>query len=496
MGSSPLSRGIRQNPPTTPPPLGDHPRSRGEYSPEQLIRRPVEGSSPLSRGIHSATDQQYIEGGIIPALAGNTPCSWPISPDRPDHPRSRGEYQGPPWDREALEGSSPLSRGILAHNHTDPPVPGIIPALAGNTCSSAASPEQRPDHPRSRGEYNPSILEDWHENGSSPLSRGIPITEDPITVSPRIIPALAGNTRSPVWLPRKCRDHPRSRGEYFLYASVTSSGSGSSPLSRGIRTLPKPNTVVRGIIPALAGNTGSLERCAATRRDHPRSRGEYPHASGGNWPMRGSSPLSRGIPLWRTPNPPEEGIIPALAGNTQTLSRSGEESRDHPRSRGEYSSPAPVGTDRIGSSPLSRGIRVRSARRELLSGIIPALAGNTARNSKTPSHSRDHPRSRGEYNLIVRTPQRTQGSSPLSRGIHLLTRDFISRTCRILGTPSSHVSASRSHSPRVCDGHPPGGVGRLARHLKDLDGPSGSAPRSRLVPMDHPMSGRTYLARS
>jgi len=78
----------------------------------------------------------------------------------------------------------------------------------------------------------------------------------------------------------------------------------------------------------------------------------------------------------------------------------------------------------------------------------------------------------------------------------LLTRDFISRTCRILGTPSSHVSASRSHSPRVCDGRPPGGVGRLARHLKDLDGPSGSAPRSRLVPMDHPMSGRTYLARS
>jgi len=78
----------------------------------------------------------------------------------------------------------------------------------------------------------------------------------------------------------------------------------------------------------------------------------------------------------------------------------------------------------------------------------------------------------------------------------LLTRDFISRTCRVLGTPSSHISASRSHSPHVCDGRPPGGASRLARHLKDLDGPSGSAPRSRLVPMDHPMSGRTYPARS
>ena len=88
------------------------------------------------------------------------------------------------------------------------------------------------------------------------------------------------------------------------------------------------------------------------------------------------------------------------------------------------------------------------------------------------------------------------GSSPLSRGIHLLTRDFISRTCRILGTPSSHVSASRSHSPHVCGDHPPGDVSRLARRLKDLGGPSGLAPHNRLAPMDHPMSGRTYLARS
>jgi len=78
----------------------------------------------------------------------------------------------------------------------------------------------------------------------------------------------------------------------------------------------------------------------------------------------------------------------------------------------------------------------------------------------------------------------------------LLTRDFISWTCRILGTPSSHVSASRSHSPRVCDDHPPGGASRLARRLKDLDGPSGLAPHNRLAPMDHPMSGMTFLARS
>ena len=169
---------------------------------------------------------------------------------------------------------------------------------------------------------------------------------------------------------------------------------------------------------------------------------------------------------------------------------------DHPRSRGEYGSLLASIPDVAGSSPLSRGIPQRGLHHRGDPGIIPALAGNTALVDDVKDSARDHPRSRGEYTISPENRSSIRGSSPLSRGIHLLTRDFISRTCRILGTPSSHVSASRSHSPRVCDGHPPGGVGRLARHLKDLDGPSGSAPRSRLVPMDHPMSGRTYLARS
>ena len=50
-----------------------------------------------------------------------------------DHPRSRGEYLDRwQWKFPAL-GSSPLSRGILAIDHPDIQVVGIIPALAGNT---------------------------------------------------------------------------------------------------------------------------------------------------------------------------------------------------------------------------------------------------------------------------------------------------------------------------------------------------------------------------
>ena len=50
---------------------------------------------------------------------------------------------------------------------------------------------------------------------------------------------------------------------------------------------------------------------------------------------------------------------------------------DHPRSRGEYQPPVYIGLRTQGSSPLSRGILTYWKFKELNVGIIPALAGNT-----------------------------------------------------------------------------------------------------------------------
>ena len=71
--------------------------------------------------------------------------------------------------------------------------------------------------------------------GSSPLARGLPVTEMDDEVRNRIIPARAGFTRiasSPAWAEP---DHPRSRGVYSAYHSHLRGNSGSSPLARGLR---------------------------------------------------------------------------------------------------------------------------------------------------------------------------------------------------------------------------------------------------------------------
>ena len=152
---------------------------------------------------------------------------------------------------------------------------------------------------------------------------------------------------------------------------------GSSPLSRGIQWADQDGELGPRIIPALAGNTVWSDIKSPFIRDHPRSRGEYSSIILPLSSVSGSSPLSRGIPPCFLQPSGCGRIIPALAGNTGCGVVFRHPDGDHPRSRGEYQYSDEMLEDFAGSSPLSRGIpRVGQPCRAQLR-IIPALAGNT-----------------------------------------------------------------------------------------------------------------------
>ena len=116
--------------------------------------------------------------------------------------------------------------------------------------------------------------------------------------------------------------------------------AGSSPLARGLLGDRGDLFDDRGIIPARAGFTVYGRVNAKGQADHPRSRGVYRNVAVDPARPRGSSPLARGLPVARLGQDAGLRIIPARAGFTHGAPEEQGYRRDHPRSRGVYSTAA------------------------------------------------------------------------------------------------------------------------------------------------------------
>ena len=376
---------------------GDHPRSRGVYWPRWRTQCATQGSSPLARGLHRGLPGGVGALRIIPARAGFTCSPPPAGPAATDHPRSRGVYLRRHTRRPAGRGSSPLARGLQGHVPVGGGGVGIIPARAGFTIPGRLSGAGPWDHPRSRGVYAGDSPRHPPEEGSSPLARGLHMYRGARDAANRIIPARAGFTRPQGRLSGPAGDHPRSRGVYEKSTLARTVSPGSSPLARGLLIECVARHIASGIIPARAGFTARSPGRRRAGRDHPRSRGVYYLHTGRFLSGVGSSPLARGLPARRSVRHRLSGIIPARAGFTLRQLRRRRRQPDHPRSRGVYLASAAMVAGSGGSSPLARGLQGPACVGPAEAGIIPARAGFTWLGQPTLIPAGDHPRSRGVY---------------------------------------------------------------------------------------------------
>ena len=254
------------------------------------------------------------------------------------------------------------------------------------------------------------------DDGSSPLTRGKPCLALLACICLRLIPAHAGKTAcrpSTTW---SWGAHPRSRGENSLALPRARQRRGSSPLTRGKRVSRSPLTRRRGLIPAHAGKTRHGRQTWVDPGAHPRSRGENPGLIAPMVSSVGSSPLTRGKHHHCHYRRPQRGLIPAHAGKTRSSAPTTRSLRAHPRSRGENAgSCGPPHVPR-GSSPLTRGKLAGLGYSSAWGGLIPAHAGKTTTPLPRSRSWWAHPRSRGENDAGAPHPRARFGSSPLTRG--------------------------------------------------------------------------------
>ena len=197
----------------------------------------------------------------------------------------------------------------------------------------------------------------------------------------------------------------------------------------------------------------------------------------------GSSPLARGLPVIRLGTPKRPGIIPARAGFTFSPTLALECPADHPRSRGVYSSPPRPRSDPRGSSPLARGLPLLTAQKGAPHGIIPARAGFTGDVRERLHADPDHPRSRGVYLAAAVVPAVREGSSPLARGLRL-RRDEAVGGDGIIPARAGFTTSPNCHP--ICPRDHPRSRGV---YLNASYGPSsvaGSSPLARGLPSRFP----------
>ena len=301
-------------------------------------------------------------------------------------------------------GSPPHARGRRQLRKSKWILPGITPACAGKTADRIAKHRNPGDHPRMRGEDKLKEFTGRRVQGSPPHARGRPAVEWKADSQVRITPACAGKTPSSPRQGRKCRDHPRMRGEDVMVFLLEVGRPGSPPHARGRRVHRHLRRRAHGITPACAGKTTCLPRIESTFADHPRMRGED---------LRHGRQRAYVC-----------GITPACAGKTRELQSLEPCTPDHPRMRGEDPCSTSVFTMTVGSPPHARG-RLRLPYVKLkIDGITPACAGKTCRVCRSasavmgsPPHARGRPsqapRSPGPYRITPACAGKTK--SPTCR---------------------------------------------------------------------------------
>ena len=153
----------------------------------------------------------------------------------------------------------------------------IIPAYAGQIMNAYISKAYSRDHPRIRGTNRRNPHRGYGLVGSSPHTRDKLLSGLQSIFSAGIIPAYAGQIGSIFSCTSLIKDHPRIRGTNCLLPSLIRIHIGSSPHTRDKLIMGTAITTGIGITPAYAGQMKDMRHDKPLCRDHPRIRGtNYP----------------------------------------------------------------------------------------------------------------------------------------------------------------------------------------------------------------------------
>ena len=271
------------------------------------------------------------------------------------------------------------------------------------------------------------------------------------------IPARAGEPPpvcSAVWCNRV---YPRTCGGTLATPPAESVEKGLSPHVRGNHGDVWASSVDHGSIPARAGEPISRDRVQDQRRVYPRTCGGTDSRAHAQLVHTGLSPHVRGNRAERLGGLCREGSIPARAGEPATSIRGRSVTRVYPRTCGGTSSCPVRDLHARGLSPHVRGNLGAGSAEPVLTGSIPARAGEPVFSCFLWFLVWVYPRTCGGTTVDARCQRRSSGLSPHVRGNRDAAAARLGRWGSIparAGEPSRPSSATCMSGvyPRTCGG--------------------------------------------
>ena len=212
------------------------------------------GLSPRMRGNRRGRVHHVGHPGSIPAHAGEPAASFRLSRSTGVYPRACGGTRHAPEPRDNRAGLSPRMRGNHARPGRASHLQRSIPAHAGEPPHSVTSRMGSRVYPRACGGTQLAHERRHAHRGLSPRMRGNRSAHCRWAPVPGSIPAHAGEPRAWAEDSTVCRVYPRACGGTFQERMQTGSQEGLSPRMRGNRRarLARPPTRV---YPRACGGT-------------------------------------------------------------------------------------------------------------------------------------------------------------------------------------------------------------------------------------------------
>mgnify|MGYP000961096976 CR=1 FL=1 len=199
----------------------------------QQVRQRTPGSSPYTRGTLKSGPDQVLFDRFIPIHTGNS-CEKRSRPlTHTVHPHTHGELGRIAPGNTRFTGSSPYTRGTLSYERSYNVLKRFIPIHTGNSYADTICEMTDSVHPHTHGELWSRDDKSWGIFGSSPYTRGTPITGYKQKAGARFIPIHTGNSTWSASNRRAPSVHPHTHGELENRLNQLVLSCGSSPYTRG-----------------------------------------------------------------------------------------------------------------------------------------------------------------------------------------------------------------------------------------------------------------------